>query len=102
MQCASRGTHGDDEKTKRKRNQRQRIANKVSNHRAQDAGSAAANPFDAQTRSPLANRSSGDARHHAEIADGDYQSQNDSDFLSSAASEARAAAHQARNHDAEG
>src|SRR5207344_1193978 len=101
MQSASGRTHRDNQKSQRSGNQRERIADEMPEQSAQNAGCAATDTFYAQARGPLANRSSGETGHYPEITDCDYQGQNNSNFLSSSACQARAAAHQTGNHYAE-
>src|SRR5580765_8413028 len=59
MQRPAGGTDCDNQKTKSERQQRQRVADEMTQAGAQNPGRASADPFDAQSAGPLPNGPAG-------------------------------------------
>ena len=70
MQRAAGGTHRYDQKTEAKRQQRQRIAHKVTQKRPGNSRRPAISALDAQTRRPLSDGLSSQSGQHTQIEHG--------------------------------
>ena len=73
----------------------------MTEQRPNDTGTASADTLYAQAGGPLPDRSAGDAGQHSQISYSDNKRQSDSNLFCRAARQAGAAAHQARDHNAE-